>query len=1507
MVPLLTWLIQGAVGPALVGLPVTWAATDLAGAAKRWFRRLRHSDGLSRIVRAAAGSDIDLSDAELVAVQRLVERESTWALVGRGTVEDLAIWIASCLPNRSAGASITAGRAIAAGLLEFAIRDLEPEWFQRVLFARLDRLETCQGRALDEAMFSMHADLAVLLAHQETDEDRFTRVMGQLDAALDRLPPAPADQTEVMVYLATLIRWLNTDPWPQRFQPAEPALTPATLERRLWVTEGGGGKGEQSLDADELARRCARLVVLGGPGSGKTWLARRTARRCAEVALAELAAGALPDEVELPLYTTCARLAAAPPTDRIRRAVVASALSQLPDLGGSHVTDALHVLFEKRDGAPTLLVIDSLDEARGAEDRIRLADTLPVAWRIVLTSRPGSWNGQLAIGKDDESRRVGTLRPLRYPEDVESFIAAWFSGRPARGADLATQIRNRRSLQRAVTVPLVLAFYCIIGGDQPLPARSGELYQRVIKRMLTGRWRGGDREPDWDPEACMETLRDWAWSAATSNPASGVGEWPDEFTTHRVKSRDNRDALDHVAIPLGPPDPDTGMTRRRFVHRSIQEHLVAEHVALRMSAKEAASELLKHLWYDPDWQHTAPAALAMHPEHKQVLNDLICRVTGGGQLGADVSAIDGCWEIRRFLARVARESSEDDWSDEEAELIGQARTDLVTPNLGTLQLVAANDWPTSNHTIFERLLGWFVREAGLWEALTLAKALSKLDLASADRAAARQELLAWLAGEARPDVASELAEMVIRLAVSPGDQAAARRELLGLLAGESRPWMARRLAEVIARLDPAAEDRAAARQMLLALLARDTRMAQNLGGAVTPLTPTPEERAVAGQALLALLSFESRPGRVRRLAKTIARLDLEPGDRAAASRVLLALLSHETDSQKALVLVDALVQLDPAAEERAAAREVLLAHLIRKTRMAQKLGEAVTLLTPTPEERAATRQALVTLLTRGARLGAAGPLAETVAALDPAPEEQAAARCALLPMLARKTNPETARVLAKAIARLDPAPEERAAARQALLALVTYETDRQRALDLTDALSGLDPAPDERAAVRQALLALLTQLTTHETDDWTTYLATSLADAIARLDPAPDERAAVRQALLALLTQLTTHKANYWISYLATSLADAIIRLDPAPEDRAAARQALLALRAYRSSKETARIVKAVAWFVVTPEERVKTTQALLANLNQETRPEMVGELAEAVVRLAVMPQLRAMATQALLANLTDQADSQTSRLLTEAVTQLAATPEERMKVTQALLSLLTQQDRPSLVMQQLGYAVTRLAVTPEERVKTTQALLANLTHQADPETAQVLAEAVTRLAVVGEDRSRATRALITLLANETRPGTPRKLADAVAGLDPAPEDRTTTRQALLARITGKSDPETTWALAKAIVRFDPAPEERAAARQALLALLTSETDPGMARALAEAVAGLDPTTEELASAWQALLALLARKTVRLPRPTTDLFIDARRNSGLSAWLAALPLLSRDLYSLIREDNRDLQ
>src|SRR5690348_3321643 len=110
---LVPWLIGAGLGPAAVAVPVNWAANALSGAARRWFRRLRRTDDLSRLVKAATGSAVGLSRSEFAAVRRLLREKQTWDLLGGGTVEDLAGRIASCLPPREAR---TADNAHAAAL-----------------------------------------------------------------------------------------------------------------------------------------------------------------------------------------------------------------------------------------------------------------------------------------------------------------------------------------------------------------------------------------------------------------------------------------------------------------------------------------------------------------------------------------------------------------------------------------------------------------------------------------------------------------------------------------------------------------------------------------------------------------------------------------------------------------------------------------------------------------------------------------------------------------------------------------------------------------------------------------------------------------------------------------------------------------------------------------------------------------------------------------------------------------------------------------------------------------------------------------------------------------------------------------------------------------------------------------------------------------------------------------------------------------------------------------------
>ena len=497
---------------------------------------------------------------------------------------------------------------------------------------------------------------------------------------------------------------------------------------------------------------------------------------------------------------------------------MSSALGQIGDLGGSRISKALGVFFAERN-APTLLVIDSLDEAHGPSERLRQAGTLP--WRIVLTSRPSSWRNQLTVNDTDGSHRVGELQPLDYPGDVEPFIQRWFAGQPERGNDLAVQIARRPGLQQAATVPLMLAFYCIVGGTGPLPDFRRDLYTKVLDRMLTGRWRGDDdRQPD--AGTCLRTLRAWAWDGAASHPVSGVGTWADDIPAKRVRLGEaDAGAVDHVATPLGPPDVDTGTIPRRFIHRSVREHLVAGHVA-RLPVDQAVTVLLPHLWYDPDWEYAAPAALAMHPQRDQLLRDLICRAARSDQIPGDLSVIDAGWQARGLLARVAAESSESDWSPEIAGMIGRARVELAqSGRFGDLG--GAAHWGTSGRQARGALLGLLARETTSWRAPKLAGALGPLDPTAEDRRQARDELLGRLARETDSGTAAELAGALGPLDPTAEDTRRARDALLGRLARETdRSWRAQRLAGALGPLATTAEDRHQARDALLGLLAGQT-------------------------------------------------------------------------------------------------------------------------------------------------------------------------------------------------------------------------------------------------------------------------------------------------------------------------------------------------------------------------------------------------------------------------------------------------------------------------------------------------------------------------------------------------------------------------------------------------------------------------------------------------------------------------------------------------------------
>lgn len=277
-----------------------------------------------------------------------------------------------------------------------------------------------------------------------------------------------------------------------------------------------------------------RAVIVGQPGSGKSWLLRREAIRLAHQALAEENGSAL-----IPFYIEAAGLAEylAPPVmpEQVLVAVAMHCATQTMGRAEPALVAALTRLLIEQPGRAAFLVDGSLDSAelqgrtalvrRGLE--LLASSASGVMW---MAARPLGYAGPpFAWGEQGAGAEL-ELMPL--PEQsVENIVAVWNPDKPCRAAALLQELRHSPALAVQATNPRLLQIYCRLWATKN-PEHGFclcELQNRALALLMR---QGGPSVADGSlrRQLKLQLLQRLAWEFATYQ-----GRWRWLLTGERLE------------------------------------------------------------------------------------------------------------------------------------------------------------------------------------------------------------------------------------------------------------------------------------------------------------------------------------------------------------------------------------------------------------------------------------------------------------------------------------------------------------------------------------------------------------------------------------------------------------------------------------------------------------------------------------------------------------------------------------------------------------------------------------------------------------------------------------------------------------------------------------------------------------------------------------------------------------------------------------------------------------
>jgi len=367
-------------------------------------------------------------------------------------------------------------------------------------------------------------------------------------------------------------------------------------------------RSEAELDwDDEVADHFTRAIVLGEPGSGKSWLLRYDAWRIATVSAESLAERrASLDRIRLPVRVHLAELLQylQHRLERARSSRAEAVRDALADI----VVERTEMALAGRDlpaGFPDW-VVGTLESDRcvvllDALDEVPLEQsTVPAAYptgRTGLSEYLSHWARQFP----DASIRV-TVRDAGYrrvyppmhdaPElvllaldgdGIEGFATAWFDGSEnTSSGGLFEALGAHEQMRGLASNPLMLSLMCRVLEDrrQGFPLRRVEFYDRCVRGLLR-EWKEEDKKQFISVEhveASIDVLSQIAASLLPQNPPFEESEL--SRIARQANGRLSADVLptiglverfkeDGLLVPVSAR-PDAPVL---FLHRTFQEYL----------------------------------------------------------------------------------------------------------------------------------------------------------------------------------------------------------------------------------------------------------------------------------------------------------------------------------------------------------------------------------------------------------------------------------------------------------------------------------------------------------------------------------------------------------------------------------------------------------------------------------------------------------------------------------------------------------------------------------------------------------------------------------------------------------------------------------------------------------------------------------------------------------------------------------------------------------------------